>query len=145
MERARRARVPVIHVQHNHATWAPLKAGAPTWHLHPRVAPLEGERVIAKTASDCFHETPLQEELGRLGITHLVVTGMQTEFCVDTTCHRAISLGLDVTLVSDAHTTVDAAFPAEPIIRYHNAVLPRLAHPSHHVAVRPSGEVRFGE
>ena len=80
-----------------------------------------------------------------LGITHLVVTGMQTEFCVDTTCRRAISLGLDVTLVSDAHTTVDAAFPAELIIRYHNAVLPRLAHPSHHVAVRPSGEVSFGE
>jgi nicotinamidase-related amidase len=145
MDRARRARVPVIHVQHNHATWAPLKAGAPTWHLHPRVAPLEGERVIAKTASDCFHETPLQEELRRLGITHLVVTGMQTEFCVDTTCRRAISLGLDVTLVSDAHTTVDAAFPAELIIRYHNAVLPRLAHPSHHVAVRPSGDVTFGE
>jgi nicotinamidase-related amidase len=145
MDRARSARVPVIHVQHNHATWAPLRAGAPTWHLHPRVAPLEGERVIAKTASDCFHDTTLLEELQRPGVTHLVVTGVQTEFCVDTTCRRAISLGLDVTLVSDAHTTVDATFPAELIIRHHNAVLPRLAHPSHHVAVRPSGEVRFGE
>jgi nicotinamidase-related amidase len=145
MDRARRARVPVVHVQHHHATYAPLKAGASTWHLHPRVAPLEGERVIAKTASDSFHETSLLDELRRLGVNHLVVTGMQTEFCVDTTCRRAISLGLNVTLVSDAHTTIDAAFPAELIIRYHNAVLPRLAHPSHHITVRPSREVAFGE
>ena len=79
------------------------------------------------------------------GSAHLVVTGMQTEFCVDTTCRRAISLGLNVTLVSDAHTTIDAAFPAEQIIRHHNTVLPRLAHPSHHITVRPSREVTFGE
>jgi nicotinamidase-related amidase len=145
MGRARRAKVPVIHVQHHHATYAPLKAGASTWHLHPRVAPVEGERVIAKAASDAFHETPLLDELRRLGVTHLVVTGMQTEFCVDTTCRRAISLGLNVTLVSDAHTTTDAKFPAEMIIRYHNSVLPRLAHPSHHVVVRSSREVSFEE
>lgn len=145
MDRARRARVPVVHVQHHHATYAPLKAGAPTWHLHPRVAPVEGERVIAKTASDSFHETPLLDELRGLGVNHVVVTGMQTEFCVDTTCRRAISLGLNVTLVSDAHTTIDAAFPAELIIRHHNAVLPRLAHPTHHITVRPSREVSFRE
>ena len=143
--RARRAGVPVVHVQHHHATYAPLKAGASTWHLHPRVAPVEGERVIAKTASDSFHETALLDALRRLGVSHLVVTGMQTEFCVDTTCRRAISLGLNVTLVSDAHTTIDATFPAEQIIRHHNAVLPRLAHPSHHITVRPSREVSFAE
>lgn len=141
--RARHAKVPVIHVQHHHATYAPLKAGAPTWHLHPRVAPVEGERVIGKTASDAFHETSLLDDLRRLGVSRLVVTGMQTEFCVDTTCRRAISLGFDVTLVSDAHTTLDGELPAESIIRHHNAVLPRLAHPSHRVIVRPGREVVF--
>ena len=30
IHRARLARVPVIHVQHHHATYAPLKAGAAT-------------------------------------------------------------------------------------------------------------------
>ncbi len=48
-------------------------------------------------------------------------------------------------VVSDAHTTIDAAFPAEQIIRHHNTVLPRLAHPSHHITVRPSRDVSFGE
>lgn len=142
--RARLARVPVIHVQHHHATYAPLRPGTATWHLHPRVAPEEGERVIGKTASDAFYETPLLDELRRLDVTHVVVTGMQTEFCVDTTCRRAISSGLNVTLVSDAHTTIDATLPAESIIAYHNAVLPKVAHPRHHIRVRPSGEVTFG-
>lgn len=134
--RARRAGVPVIHVQHHHSTYAPLKAGAPTWHLHPRVAPAEGERVIGKTASDAFYETPLRDELRRLDVTHVVVT--------DTTCRRAIALGLDVTLASDAHTTVDATLPAESIVAYHHAVLPKLAHPRHHILVRPSRDVTFG-
>ena len=142
--RARRAGVPVIHVQHHHATYAPLKAGAPTWHLHPRVAPAEGERVIGKTASDAFDDTPLLDELRRLDVTHVVVAGMQTELCVDTTCRRAITLGLDVTLASDAHTTVDATLPAGSIVAHHNAVLPQLAHPRHHIRVRPSRDVTFG-
>ena len=41
--------------------------------------------------------------------------------------------------------TIDAAFPAELIIRHHNAVLAGLAHPTHHITVRPSHEVTFGE
>jgi len=142
---ARRAHVPVIHVQHHHATYTPLKAGAATWHLHPRVAPEEGERVIGKTASDAFYESPLLDELRRLDVTHVVVTGMQTEFCVDTTCRRAISAGLNVTLVSDARTTIDATLSAESIIAYHNAVLPKLAHSRHHILARPSGDVTFGD
>src|SRR3984893_10035310 len=133
--RARRAGVPVIHIQHHHATYAPLKAGAPTWHLHPRVAPAEGERVIGKTASDAFDETPLRDETRRPEVTHVVVTGMQTERYVDTTCRRAIPLGQDVTLASDAHTTVDATLPAESIVAHPNALLPRLAHAHHHLLV----------
>lgn len=143
IRRARAAGVPVVHVQHHHASWAPLKAGAPTWKIHPDVAPAPGEVVIGKTASDAFHETALQTELERRGVKRLVVTGMQTEYCVDTTCRRAISLGYDVTLVADGHTTRDGLMPADEIIRHHNAVLPGLAHPDHHVTVVPGHDVRF--
>lgn len=141
--RARRARVPVVYVQHHHATWAALQPGAKTWAIHPQVAPAAGETVIGKTASDSFHDTSLHDQLARLGVTHLIVTGMQTEYCVDTTCRRAISLGYDVTLVGDGHTTWDGPVPAEQIISYHNAVLPGLAHPTHRIAVRPAAEIAF--
>jgi nicotinamidase-related amidase len=143
LNRARRATVPILHVQHHHSTYAPLMAGAPTWHIHPAVAPAEGEIVIGKTASDSFYRTSLENELRRLGTTQLIVTGMQTEFCVDTTCRRALSLGFDVTLVSDAHTTRDALLPAEEIIKYHNSILPALAHPDRRLVVKPSSEILF--
>ena len=111
--------------------------------FHPAVAPAPGEVVIGKTASDAFHETPLQAELQRRGVKAVVVTGMQTEYCVDTTCRRAISLGFDVTLVADGHTTRDGSMAAADVIRHHNAVLPGLAHPTHHVTVVRGDDVRF--
>jgi nicotinamidase-related amidase len=143
MGRARRAGVPVIHVQHSHSSYAPLMPGAPGWRIHPAVEPVAGELVIGKTASDAFHGTKLEDELRRLDVRHLVVTGMQTEYCVDTTCRRAISLGFDVTLVADGHTTCDGLLPAADIIRHHNAVLPGLAHPDHHVTVMPGNAISF--
>ena len=145
LRRARLAGVPVIHLQHHHASYAPLMAGAPTWHIHPEVAPVDGEVVIGKTASDSFHGTSLQDELRRRAVKHLVVTGMQTEYCVDTTVRRALSLGFDVTLVADGHTTRDALLPAADVIRHHNSVLSSLAHPDHHVTVVAGRDVRFEE
>src|SRR5262249_26369831 len=105
--------------------------------------PLAGEVVIGKTASDAFDGTSLEAELHRRGVKRLVVVGMQTEFCVDTTCRRALSLGFDVTLVADGHTTRDGVLAAADVIRHHNAVLPSLAHPTHHVNVVRGYHVRF--
>jgi len=129
VRRARRAGTSVIHVQHHHTSYAPLMAGAATWRIHPEVAPLAGEMVIGKTASDSFHGTSLDQELRRLAVTH----------------RRAISLGFDVTLIADGHTTSDGVLPAADVIRHHNSVLPRLAHPDHHVTVVAGRDVRFEE
>jgi len=55
LDRARRATVPILHVQHHHSTYAPLRAGVPTWHIHPAVAPAEGEIVSdAHTTKDAL-------------------------------------------------------------------------------------------
>jgi nicotinamidase-related amidase len=43
--------------------------------------------------------------LQQLGISKLVIVGMQIEFCVDTTCRRAFSIGYETILVEDAHST----------------------------------------
>jgi nicotinamidase-related amidase len=54
----------------------------------------------------------------------LVVAGIQTEYCVDTTCRRAYSLGYDVTLVQDGHSTWDTPDLCAPqIIAHHNRTL----------------------
>ena len=58
------------------------------------------------------------------GIGHLIIAGIQTEYCVDTTCRRGCSLGYEVTLVEDAHSTWDTEhLTASQIIDHHNQVL----------------------
>lgn len=140
--KARHSDVPVIFVQHNE-DHPSMRQGAETWQIHPAIAPLPHEIVIQKTASDSFYKTNLQEVLQGLQVEELVVTGMQSEYCVDTTCRRALSMGYDVLLVADAHTTVDDTMEAAQIVAYHNHVLYQMSHPDHAVTVKPTSEVSF--
>jgi nicotinamidase-related amidase len=122
--RARAEQVPVIYVQHNGPEGDSIAPNTTGWPIHPAIAPAEGELIVHKWHPDSFQDTPLQEELEKRGIKQLVIAGIQTEFCVDTTCRRAYSLGYDVTLVKDAHSTwyTDQLHTAQ-IIAHHNQVL----------------------
>ncbi|QBD74710.1 cysteine hydrolase [Ktedonosporobacter rubrisoli] len=125
LEKARKAQIPIIYIQHgspNHGH--PLEIGTDGWQIHPAIAPREGEVVIQKRMPDSFYGTNLHEVLSAHEIKHLIVTGIQTDCCVDTTCRRASSLEYDVTLVQDAHSTWDnEILSAAQIIAHHNTIL----------------------
>jgi nicotinamidase-related amidase len=53
-------------------------------------------------------DTDLQTQLDSLGIKTLIITGAQTNYCVNATSNAGVELGYQVTLVSDAHTTEDS-------------------------------------
>jgi nicotinamidase-related amidase len=68
-----------------------------------------------------FHETDLHARLSLLGVEHLVIAGLQTEYRVDSACRTAAALGYRVTLVKDGHTTYDTpVLSAARIIMHHN-------------------------
>jgi hypothetical protein len=97
--------------------------------------------VIQKHHPDAFQDTNLQPELESRGIERLVIAGIQTEYCVDTTCRRAYSLGYDVTLVKDAHSTWDTdCLTAPQIIAHHNNVLGGWF-----VELKEASEIEFGD
>lgn len=124
LRKARLSNAPVFYIQHTQNEDMPMAMGKPLWQLHPDLMPCEGETKIMKYTPDCFLETGLDEKLRSLGIKNLVITGMQTEICVDTTCRRAFSLGYNVTLVSDAHSTFDTdLLSADKIIKHHNNII----------------------
>jgi len=104
--------LPVIHVQHANtrpgATY--LLPGTPGGDIHQSVAPLPGEPVVIKHTPNSFHDTTLDELIARLGVDHLVVCGMMTHMCVDTTVRAAKDRQLPVTLLHDACATKDLAF-----------------------------------
>ncbi len=93
LTKARESNTPVIFIQHNGEDGGRLAVGSSGWEIHPAIAPVDGELLIGKYASDSFYETSLQDELNKRGIKHLVVVGCRTQFCVDTTCRSATSLG----------------------------------------------------
>ena len=139
LAKARAAEVPVIYVQHNGGPGHPLEPGSEGWPIHPAIAPAAGEPVVGKARPDSFHETTLQSELEARGIKKLVVAGIQTECCVDTTCRRASSLGYETTLVRDAHSTWDSrTLSAAQIIAHHNDALDGWF-----VTPKPASEIAF--
>ena len=124
IDRARASNTPVIYVQHNGPAGAPHAPGEPGWAIHPAIAPRSGETIVQKTTPDSFYQTTLKVELAAKDIEQLVIAGIQTDYCVDTTCRRATSEGYTVTLVSDAHSTWgDSGLSAQQIIDHHNQVL----------------------
>lgn len=104
VDRARSEDVPVIWVQHADEE---LRANTPGWEMVPELPVGDGEPVIHKSHRDSFDGTTLADELERLQVQRLVISGSQTDFCVRWTLHGAQVRGFDTTLVSDAHTTDD--------------------------------------
>jgi len=142
LDDARAKETPIIYVQHDGEKGHPLEAGTPAWEIHPAIKPEAGELVVRKRASDSFFETTLKQELEKLKIDELIVAGCMTEYCVDTTVRRAVSLGYDVLLAGDAHTTVDnQRLTAAQIIEHHNAVLDGFDAGLHTVAVKSTSEL----
>jgi nicotinamidase-related amidase len=66
------------------------------------LTPLPGEYVIPKIRMSAFIGTGLDLILRNLGITDLVVTGIQTPNCIRTTVFDAIAYNFPVMLVEDA-------------------------------------------
>ena len=104
VDRARAAEAPIVWVQHSNQ-------GMPTdsegWQYVPELVRRESEALVHKTFGDSFEETELENVLAAAGVGRLLVAGAQTDECIRSTLHGAITRGYDVTLVSDAHTTED--------------------------------------
>lgn len=83
------------------------------------LAPIEGELVIDKNASSPFNGTGIDQLLRNLGLETLVIAGMATDMCVETTARDAADRGYNVIVVEDATAT----FFAE----HHHAALSALA------------------
>ncbi len=120
----RAAGLPVIFIQHENPNVPFLKRGADGWKIHDSLDYDENDPAVFKKTPDSFHNTNLLELLKDRNVDELFITGIQTEYCVDTTCRRAFSLGFKTTLVSDSHSTFNSAVIEAPkIIEHHNKII----------------------
>lgn len=140
---ARAAGALVVLVQHETAT-GPFAQGSPCWELAQGLTVQPSDMRVRKTTPDSFQGTELPALLQHHGVDRLVVCGMQSDFCVDTTTRRAMALGYPVVLVSDGHTTVDnAVLSAAQISAHHNATLANISSFGPRVTLTPAADMKF--
>ena len=112
LEYFRKNKMPVFYVQHIN-----LRKGATYFlpntrgvQIHENVKPLENEIIIEKNFPNSFLETNLESELEKQNIKELVICGMMSHMCIDSTTRAAFDLGFDCTVAHDACTTKDLVF-----------------------------------
>ncbi len=146
VERARAQGVPVIWVQHSDKE---LVYESPEWQWAPELAPLEGERLIHKQFNSAFEQTALEEQLAKLGATHITLAGAATNWCIRATAYGALERGYDLTLVKDAHTTGTMEFDdgtrieAANVIRELNIAMTWVSYPGRTNGAATAEEVDF--
>uniref|UniRef100_A0A383VYH0 Isochorismatase-like domain-containing protein n=1 Tax=Tetradesmus obliquus TaxID=3088 RepID=A0A383VYH0_TETOB len=89
-----------------------LIRGEPGNGIVDEVAPIEGEKLLYKPGKGAFYATDLEPWLHSRGISHLLIAGVTTEVCVQTTMREANDRGFECLLVSDATGSYIPAFKA---------------------------------
>jgi len=106
----------VIFTRHGHAGphdlgvmgkfWGDyIKADEPDAEILPRLAPADDELVIRKTTYDAFVGTELEQSLRSRGIEQVLVTGVLTHMCCETTARSAFCRGFEAYVVADGTAT----------------------------------------
>lgn len=85
-----------------------LKAGSEDAEIVPELAPLEGEQVIDKNRPSAFFHTELESLLANAGCEQLVVCGVTTNCCVESTVRDASHRDMQVFVIEDACAELDA-------------------------------------
>lgn len=141
---ARGADVPVVFVQH--AGFDELMAGTDDWQLVPALHRLPDDEIVEKRYRDAFAGTDLEDVVIAMGAERLIITGVHSDYCVQTTALSALAYGYDVTLVADGHAAEPdgPALPAEAIRDLINRRMASLRYPGRTIDVRPAAAVAFG-
>ena len=124
MDKARSAGAPIFLARHIGPAGSPIEPGSPLTEVAQELKLLGDEVVFEKQRPNAFEMTDLADNLRSRGVTGVVITGMKTQYCVDSTCRAARDLGFDAVLIADGHTCSDTpVMKAQDIVAHHNATL----------------------
>jgi nicotinamidase-related amidase len=146
VNRARTAGVPVIWVQHDDEE---LPRGSAGWQWVPALVPQAGDVRVYKQFNSSFERTTLEAELAARGVSHIVLAGAVTSWCIRATAYAALDRGYDLTLLHDAHIAKDmrledgSVIEAANTVREFNVVMQWLSYPGRRCGTAGSEQIQF--
>ncbi|MBP3414632.1 MAG: cysteine hydrolase [Clostridia bacterium] len=118
---ARQNRIEVIYIRHDDGAGQALTKGADGYEIYDEFKPADGEKIFDKTVNSPFKDSGLLSYLKDKGETTVIITGLQTDYCIDASVKCAFEHGFDVIVPAFANTTVDNPFlSGEESYNYYN-------------------------
>lgn len=118
---------PIIHVKHMFNVNG-RDNGDYLLDFNEAVKPKDGEIIVSKNYPNAFLKTNLYEELKKINTDSLVIVGMMSHMCIDTTTRAAQNYDYKVMVIHDACTTKDLEWDGEKIKAetVHNSIMASL-------------------
>ncbi|MEZ5307110.1 MAG: isochorismatase family protein [Pyrinomonadaceae bacterium] len=107
VEKARSKEMPVVWIQHSDDE---LIKGSENWEIVSELSPAADEARIDKHFESSFEGTELETTLAAANVSHIMLAGAATNWCIRATAYGALDRGYDLTLLKDCHTTSDLDF-----------------------------------
>ncbi len=121
--RVRAASGRVVFIQFDGPVGNPYHPDQPGWQLLPGLEIEANDLSLRKPGSDAFQSTDLEDLLGTPSENEIIVSGCDTEYCIDSTLRSAIARGYNATVPEDGHTCPDRDhLAAQQIITHHNII-----------------------
>ncbi len=118
---ARETGTEVIYIRHDDGAGKPLSKGNAGYDVYEGFAPLDNEKIFDKSVNSPFRESGLLGYLREQGEHTLIVTGLQTDYCIDATVKCGFEHGFEMIVPAYANSTVDNEYmTAEQTYRYYN-------------------------
>ncbi|MGM9426906.1 isochorismatase family protein [Hydrogenophaga sp. MI9] len=146
VRKAREAGVPVVWVQHDDEE---LPKGSAEWQWVPALVPQPNDVRVYKQFNSSFEKTTLESELAARGVSHLVLCGAVSSWCIRATAYGALERGYDLSLIGDAHIAKTMPMgngetvEAKDIVRELNVVMQWVAYPGRKNRVVTAAELAF--
>lgn len=118
---ARKNGMEVIYVRHDNGEGQLLSKGEEGFDVYSGFASENGEHVFDKSVNSPFRDSGLLGYLQEKGVKRLIVTGLQTDYCIDATVKCGFEHGFEIIVPEYCNSTFDNDFmTAEQTYRYYN-------------------------
>jgi nicotinamidase-related amidase len=118
---ARDSNKEVLYVRHDDGIGEELEYGTDGWQIYNEIAPKKDERIFEKKYNSAFFKTGLKEYLESKKIDTIILTGLQTEYCIDATLKSAFDNGYSVIIPEQTNTTFNNEYlSGEKLYEFYN-------------------------